>query len=47
VVQAEQTPALERLPGRAWDVRRYGRNQLWIWVNEGTDDVPAPEIEQP
>jgi 16S rRNA (guanine966-N2)-methyltransferase len=47
VVQAEQTPALERLPGAGWDVRRYGRNQLWIWVNEGANDVPAPESEQP
>jgi 16S rRNA (guanine(966)-N(2))-methyltransferase RsmD len=46
VVQSEQSPTLDRLPDRAhWEVRRYGRNHLLIWVKEATDH--APVVEQP
>jgi 16S rRNA (guanine(966)-N(2))-methyltransferase RsmD len=32
-LQAEATAVLDALArGGAWDVRRYGRNELWFWV---------------
>jgi 16S rRNA (guanine966-N2)-methyltransferase len=40
VLQSEKTFAVEQLPDHAkWDQRRYGRNQLSIWVKE-SDDGP-------
>jgi 16S rRNA (guanine(966)-N(2))-methyltransferase RsmD len=48
VLQAEQTTGLNRLPGGdEWEVRRYGRNQLWIWVKKDVADVPAPDVGNP
>jgi 16S rRNA (guanine(966)-N(2))-methyltransferase RsmD len=34
VVQSETHVPLEPLPGGAWERRRYGRNELLIWVKE-------------
>jgi 16S rRNA (guanine966-N2)-methyltransferase len=42
VLQAETRAVLDDLPDRlAWDVRRYGRNTLLIWVKE--EDEPGAE----
>ena len=38
-VQCEQTFAFDKLPGTAWDQRRYGRNWLLFWVKE-----PPPAV---
>jgi 16S rRNA (guanine(966)-N(2))-methyltransferase RsmD len=36
VLQSERTTALEELPDRPlWDERRYGRNHLLFWVQDG------------
>lgn len=46
VVQAEDTPALDGLPAEGgWEIRRYGRNHLWIWVKERQAHDPAPATE--
>jgi 16S rRNA (guanine966-N2)-methyltransferase len=38
ILQAETTAALDDLArGGEWDVRRYGRNELWFWVKEEAD----------
>jgi 16S rRNA (guanine966-N2)-methyltransferase len=48
ILQGEDTSSLGALPGNgAWDIRRYGRNQLWIWVKEDLPDGPSLESEQP
>ena len=42
VLQAERSPALEKLPALdQWDQRRYGRNVLSIWVKE------SPAVGEP
>ena len=48
VLQSEETPTLQRLPDPdRWDVRRYGRNRLRIWVKEDAEHVPPADAEQP
>jgi 16S rRNA (guanine(966)-N(2))-methyltransferase RsmD len=48
VVQSEQTPLLTRLPdAEGWDVRRYGRNQLLIWLQEAVEHDRSANAEQP
>jgi 16S rRNA (guanine966-N2)-methyltransferase len=48
VLQGEDTSSLGALPGNgAWDIRRYGRNQLWIWVKESSPHGPDADAEQP
>jgi 16S rRNA (guanine(966)-N(2))-methyltransferase RsmD len=38
IVQSESTAALDELArGGDWDIRRYGRNELWFWVKEAAD----------
>jgi 16S rRNA (guanine966-N2)-methyltransferase len=35
IIQAETTAALDDLARSGdWDIRRYGRNELWFWVKE-------------
>ena len=35
VLQAETTALLDDLARTGeWDIRRYGRNELWFWVKE-------------
>ncbi len=48
ILQGEDTARLGTLPGNgAWDIRRYGRNQLWIWVKEDAAHGPSLDTEQP
>jgi 16S rRNA (guanine(966)-N(2))-methyltransferase RsmD len=54
VIQSERTPAngvahVAQWQGSAsgWDVRRYGRNQLSIWVKEASAHVSPSDAEQP
>jgi 16S rRNA (guanine(966)-N(2))-methyltransferase RsmD len=38
VLQSEQTVPVDKLPdGGRWDVRRYGRNMLLLWVKEAVE----------
>jgi 16S rRNA (guanine(966)-N(2))-methyltransferase RsmD len=31
----------------SWDIRRYGRNELWIWVKEGDTPEGIPDVSSP
>jgi 16S rRNA (guanine966-N2)-methyltransferase len=38
ILQSESTAALDELaPSGDWDIRRYGRNELWFWVKEAAE----------
>ncbi len=46
VLQAETNALLDDLArGGAWDIRRYGRNELWFWVKEDADAGPGDQEE--
>jgi 16S rRNA (guanine(966)-N(2))-methyltransferase RsmD len=46
VVQAEEEEAIAKLTARGqWDVRRYGRNHLLIWVKETVEHVSPQDSE--
>jgi len=44
-VQAEDGFPTEQLPGENWDVRKYGRNVLAIWVKEEVVDASIERSE--
>jgi 16S rRNA (guanine(966)-N(2))-methyltransferase RsmD len=38
ILQSESTAALDELAhSGAWDIRRYGRNELWFWVKDAAE----------
>ncbi len=42
-IQAEDGFPTEKLPGENWDVRKYGRNVLAIWVKEEAANAETPK----
>lgn len=44
IIQSEHHAPLDPLPGEGWEQRRYGRNELLIWVKE---DPPREEDANP
>ena len=46
-LQAETTAVLDDLArGGDWDVRRYGRNELWFWVKEAPEEEKNHESDE-
>jgi 16S rRNA (guanine(966)-N(2))-methyltransferase RsmD len=46
-LQAETTAMLDELArGGEWDIRRYGRNELWFWVKEEAEEEEHREIQE-
>ena len=44
VIQAEEGFPAEGLPdAQTWELRKYGRNHLLIWVKEGSAEATAPD----
>jgi 16S rRNA (guanine966-N2)-methyltransferase len=46
-LQAETTAMLDDLARNGeWDIRRYGRNELWFWVKEEADEEENHETNE-
>lgn len=43
-LQSDGIFATEQMPGDGWDVRKYGRNLLLIWVKEAAPETQAPDL---